>query len=129
MNCITITRNYVRFKILMTLKSNKFAQTQFLISYRLLYFGLGGFLSRYTGHVANILSAILTMSAFVNVPGPRLNSDSKRTRMETIAMVILWTPCQCQGPVGPSCPALSKPSVVHGRSPQAGSSLLLPLRR
>lgn len=49
--------------------------------------------------------------------------DSKHTRVETITMAMVWTPCQYQGPVGPSCPALSTPSMVHGRSPWVGYSL------
>ena len=52
------------------------------------------------------------MSAFVNFGWLRLTSDSKHTRVETITMAMVWTPCQYQGPVGPSCPALSTPS--HG---------------
>ena len=61
------------------------------------------------GHLANIASATPTMSAFVDLGRLTLTSDSKHAGVETITMAMARTPCQDQGPAGPSCPALSTP--------------------
>lgn len=59
----------------------------------------------------------LTMSDCVKCGGPRMTSDSKHTGVGSVAVVSAGTPCRYLGPVGPSCPAASTPSLCfHGRS-------------
>lgn len=57
------------------------------------------------------------MSAFVNFGGPALTSDSKHTRVENVAMAMVWTPCHYLGASWAlmSC-LVNPPSTVHGRS-------------
>lgn len=73
--------------------------------------------SRRAGHLANIASATPTMSAFVNSGGLALTSDSKHAGVESITMAMARTPRRYQGPVGPSCPALSTPCMCFTEGP------------
>lgn len=67
----------------------------------------------------------LTMSDCVKCGGPRMTSDSKHTGVGSVTVVSAGTPCRHLGPVGPSRPAASTPSLCfHGRSVQVRSSLL-----
>lgn len=59
----------------------------------------------------------LTMSDCVKCGGPRMTSDSKHTGVGSVTVVSAGTPCRYLGPVEPSRPAASTPSLCfHGRS-------------
>lgn len=66
------------------------------------------------------------MSAFDNLGGLTLTSDSKHAGVESITMAMARTPCQYQGPAGPSCPALSSRVCVSPKVPTGQVFLAAP---